>query len=65
MFKNNQSKLYKKLGKTKDIGVNEVPKAEEGTKFWKGIWSVEKEHNDGASCLDDVRKRTSDVKKQD
>jgi hypothetical protein len=65
LFKNNQSQLYKELGKTENIRGNEVPKAEEATIFWKGIWSVEKEHNNDASWLDDVRKRTSNVKKQD
>lgn len=64
LFKNNQRQLYKELGGKANLGPTEAPDAEEATKFWSGIWSVEKNHNADASWLGEVRDRMSGVEKQ-
>ena len=40
----NQKKIYMELNMN-GIRFNDLPNAEECTKFWGDIWSVRKEHN--------------------
>ncbi|XP_063585458.1 uncharacterized protein LOC134762848 [Penaeus indicus] len=61
MFGLNQ-KFYDELNKSSNFS-NEIPNAEECTKFWGDIWSVEKEHNRAAVWLKELKKETDrDVK---
>lgn len=55
LFKNNQSQLYKELGGRAQNEPAQTPDAEASTQFWKGIWEVEKRHNEGAAWLGEVR----------
>ena len=55
MFALDQKKFYVELNKTSNF-LNEVPNAEECTKFWGDIWRVEKEHNRSAEWLKELKK---------
>ena len=44
IFDLDQKKIYTELNKN-GIRSNNVPNAEECTKFWSNIWGVRKEHN--------------------
>ena len=44
IFDLDQKKIYTELNKN-GIRSNDVPNAEECTKFWSNIWGVRKEHN--------------------
>ena len=59
LFKNNQSQLYKKLGGRAKLG--QAPNGDETTKFWSGIWSVQKKHDEDATWLGEVRDRMSGI----
>ena len=61
LFRNNQSQLYKELGGTANSDSNQNPNAAEAKRFWEGIWSAAKQHNESATWLDDVRKELSGV----
>ena len=65
LFRNNQKQLFQELNGDTDGKTGEVPDAAESKKFWEGIWSVEKRHDDGASWLGDVREQMRDVKQMD
>ena len=65
LFRNNQKQLFKELRGGTDGATGEVPDADESKLFWEGIWSVEKEHNDEASWLGNVREQMKGVKKMD
>ena len=63
LFKNNQSQLYKELGGRAKL--SQAPNGEEATKFWSGIWSVQKRHDEDATWLGEVRDRMSGIEKQE
>ena len=63
LFKNNQSQLYKELGGRAKLGL--APNGEEATKFWSGIWSVQKRHDEDTTWLGEVRHRMSSIGKQE
>ena len=44
IFDRDQKKIYAELNRN-GIRSNDVPNAEEYTKFWSGIWGVRKEYN--------------------
>ena len=55
IFDLDQKKIYAKLNGNR-IRSNDVPNAEECTKFWGDIWGVRKEHNRGAEWLKDLKR---------
>ena len=63
LFRNNQSQLYKELGGRAKLG--QAPNCKEATKFWSGIWSVQKRHDEDATWLGEVRDRMSGIEKQE
>ena len=63
LFKNNQSQLYKELGSRAKLG--QAPNGERATKFWIGIQSVQKRHDEDATWLGEVRDRMSGTEKQE
>ena len=65
LFRNNQSQLYKELGGTANSGSNQTPNTAEAKKFWESIWSADKQHNESASWMDDVRKELRGVRRQE
>ena len=65
MSRNNQSQLYKELGGSARAEGDSTPDANEAREFCSKIWSVDKQHNDEASWLGDVRKRLEGIKKMD
>ena len=50
---------------TRSWKAGQIPNGEEATKFWSGIWSVEKRHDEDATWLGEVRDRMSGVEKQE
>ena len=64
LFKNNQSQLYKELGGSGKKADVPNPNAEEARRFWRDIWSVEKEHNEQANWLESVKDSFAGVDKQ-
>ena len=65
LFRNNQSQLYKELSGSIETGRGDKPNAEEAREFWSQIWSVDKQHNDRASWLGDVRERFSGMQQME
>ena len=66
LFRNNQRQLYKELsGDTAQGNASEIPDAAESREFWKGIWSVEKEHDREASWLGEIREEMSRIQTMD
>lgn len=63
MFGLDQKKFYEELNKSSNFS-NEVQNAEECTKFWDDIWSVEKEHNRSAFWLKELKKEIDCKMKQ-
>ena len=55
--------MYKELGGRAKLG--QAPNGEEATKFWSGIWSVQKRHDEDATWLGEVRDRASGIEKQE
>ena len=50
-----QKKIYAELNGN-GIRSNDVPNAEECTKFWSDIWGARKEHNKEAEWLKDLKR---------
>ena len=65
LFKNNPSYLYKELGGDTQGTTNESPVTAESLEFWKNIWSVETEHDNDASWLEEMRQKTGHVRAQE
>ena len=57
IFDLNQKKIYAELNRN-EIRSNDVPNAEECTKFWGDIWGVRKEHNREAKWLKDLKRES-------
>ena len=57
LFKVDQKKVYNELNGQTGSSNGDIPNAEESRAFWRGIWSEEKEHNQVAKWLSDVRKK--------
>ena len=57
LFKVDQKKVYNELNGQTGSSNGDIPNAEESRTFWRGIWSEEKEHNQVAKWLSDVRKK--------
>ena len=55
IFDHDQMKIYVELNEN-GIRSNDVPFAEECTKFWGDIWGVRKEHNREAEWLKDLKR---------
>ena len=55
IFDLNQKKIYAELNRN-EIRSNDVPNAEECTKFWGDILGVRKEHNREAAWLKDLNR---------
>ena len=55
IFDLNQKKIYVELNGN-GIRSNDVPSAEECTKFWGDIWGVRKEHNREAEWQKDLKR---------
>ena len=55
IFDLGQKKIYAELNRN-GIRSNDVPNAEERTKFWSDIWDVRKEHNREAEWLKDLKR---------
>ena len=62
LFKN---KMYKELGGDTQGTTNESPVTAESLEFWKNIWSVETEHDNDASWLEEMRQKTEHVRAQE
>ena len=64
IFDLDKKKIYAKLNGN-GIRSNDVPNAEESTKFWGNIWGVRNEHNREAEWLKDLKKeRVNDERPQ-
>ena len=57
IFDLNQKKIYAELNRN-EIRSNDVPNAEECTKFWGDIWGVRKEHKSEAKWLKDLKRES-------
>ena len=57
IFDLDQKKIYAELHGN-GIRSNDVPNAEECTKFWGNIWDVRKEHNGEAEWLKDLKRES-------
>ena len=57
IFDLDQKKIYVQLNRN-EIRLNDVPNAEECTKFWGNIWGVRKEHNREAEWLNDLKRES-------
>ena len=62
IFDLDQKKIYVELNRN-EIRSNDVPNAEECTKFWGDIWSVRKEHNREAEWLKDLKRERVNVER--
>ena len=66
LFRNNQSQLYKELsGANKTGDANSTPDADGTREFWSRIWSVDKQHNDDACWLGEVRTRMEGIRQME
>ena len=55
IFDVDEKQIYAELNRN-GIRLNDVPNAEECTKFWGDIWGVRKEHNREAEWLKDLKR---------
>ena len=58
IFDLDQKKIYAELNRN-EIRSNDVPNAEECTKFWGNIWGVRKKHNREAEWLKDLKREST------
>ena len=64
IFKNNESRFYKKIDGSEDGEEIVIPDAQEQKTFWTNIWGHEVEHNKGATWLREIKKNMNRKNKQ-
>ena len=64
LFREDQKRFYRELGKT-SIKVEEPPAKEEIKAFWNAIWSSETKHNESAEWIKKEEELHHDVKEQE
>ena len=64
MFKTDVKKFYREMGK-QAIEIKEPPSLKEVEKFWKKIWSNEKEYNEEAEWIKREEERTKETEQQE
>ena len=57
IFDVDEKQIYAELNRN-GIRLNDVPNAEECTKFWSDIWGVRKEHNREIEQLKDLKRKS-------